>query len=1028
MNKKIWHFSKGTTVWLYRFFEAFVAFCLVIFSLAFWKLYTEPMDAKFLLPALSKELLPKDSGYSLKVQKAELSAEFKEDGLFHLSMRDLQLVRPDETVAVNLPVVELSYGFWHIMTLNYMPDKLIVERPDIHVVIDSEGNWRFADKEDAAVPVPAKKKNKRLISMRKVLNHLLSFYNLSITSGMLTVEDLEQKEKLSLPQFDLHVYRRYGGLHHVASVKAVAQLGESLTDIKMKASYNRLTKNLSVETGVTPLPVTKFGRFMSLLNGIDMSVAISMAADFNLRKKYSHFWESLDKAKFQVKTLDKGTLALPSPIAASYAIRTAEINGAVSSSFKTVRIAKSKVELNEDSSGEIEVTVKGLDKFFRDSKIEDIQTTLLATVYNVPMADVPKVWPAEQGPDAHVWVEEHLSQGRVPQADFRLVFKGDEMDDVFGDVQTEGVRVDYLPDMPALENVAAHVLLYPNKVEIISDTGSAGNVRLMDAKLLFAPLDAEITDLDIQLDLSGPIAEMLEAINKQPLALLEGIDFDWKHITGQADTRVLLKFPLDENILVDNLKVEVQATTKDAGLSLKQKPAVLDNGKLQLFVNNEYLTLQGDVDFQNQPISVVWREDFEPKDEMGTSLTVMGSIEVGTLKSLIPDAEKYATGPVTVDALLKRKVNQTLWQGSVNAELTKTILELYPFAVTKEEDLPASLDVTLSNVAIDFSSGQSDFSLDGQARKQPMAVQGRVMWGQDWFIELDKVQLDDNDFAAYLGIVKDQLKLDVKGDKWNLSKLMDMPFLKSTGGQGKTIWSPHMQLKTQLNTLVLNPAKPMEKITINALRKENLWKYLQIESEMEKPLFVVYNPEKRLFEGMANDLGEWMSYLNISDRFVGGHLKLSATQDEKGIVKGKIWVDKTEMTEPGALMQAISILGIVDAIRGSNLVFDEIQVPFELKPEGELNLNDGYAAGSNLGVTFRGIVNLDNVDIAGSVIPAYVLNSLPGKIPLIGALFREGDGGGLIGVKYSVKGKPTQTEVEFHPLSSIAPGALGYIF
>ena len=190
----------------------------------------------------------------------------------------------------------------------------------------------------------------------------------------------------------------------------------------------------------------------------------------------------------------------------------------------------------------------------------------------------------------------------------------------------------------------------------------------------------------------------------------------------------------------------------------------------------------------------------------------------------------------------------------------------------------------------------------------------------------------------------------------------------------------------------------------------------------------MYNPKKRLFEGGTDDLGDLLSYLNVSDRLLGGHLKISATQTKEGLIQGKLSSDQTEWADPGFLTQALSILGIVDAIRGKNMVFDEIQVPFELNADGNLALKDGYAAGSNLGVTFKGIVNLDNVDIAGSVIPAYLVNSLPGKIPLIGALFREGEGGGLLGIKYSITGKPNKTEVEFHPLSSMAPGALGYIF
>ena len=85
-------------------------------------------------------------------------------------------------------------------------------------------------------------------------------------------------------------------------------------------------------------------------------------------------------------------------------------------------------------------------------------------------------------------------------------------------------------------------------------------------------------------------------------------------------------------------------------------------------------------------------------------------------------------------------------------------------------------------------------------------------------------------------------------------------------------------------------------------------------------------------------------------------------------------------------------------------------------------------ASSNIGITFSGILNFNHIALEGSVIPAYAVNSLPGKIPLIGALFRDGEGGGLLGAKYSVEGKTMDPEVNFHPLSSIAPGALSNIF
>ena len=244
MRKKIWHISKKTTIWLYRFVEAFVALFLVVISLAFWKLYTEPMDAKFMLPTLSKELLPKGSKYALDVEAAELSAGFQEAGLFHLSMRGLQLIRPDKTIAIDLPVVNLSYGLWHVLTLNYIPDKLTIEHPDIRLVIDQEGRWYFQKGEELSPQKTTKSID--LPSMKRVLQHALSFDNISVTDGILLVEDLAKKENLSLPQFELHLKKRYG-FKHVAQLKAVAQVADHLTDIQAKASYSRFFKNLDVD-------------------------------------------------------------------------------------------------------------------------------------------------------------------------------------------------------------------------------------------------------------------------------------------------------------------------------------------------------------------------------------------------------------------------------------------------------------------------------------------------------------------------------------------------------------------------------------------------------------------------------------------------------------------------------------------------------------------------------------------------------------------------------------------------------------
>ena len=127
-------------------------------------------------------------------------------------------------------------------------------------------------------------------------------------------------------------------------------------------------------------------------------------------------------------------------------------------------------------------------------------------------------------------------------------------------------------------------------------------------------------------------------------------------------------------------------------------------------------------------------------------------------------------------------------------------------------------------------------------------------------------------------------------------------------------------------------------------------------------------------------------------------------------------------------MQALTILGIVDAFRGKDMEFDNIEIPFQLTPDFKLNLTDAYAVGTNLGITFKGKITPDNIDLSGAVVPAYAINSLPGKIPLVGWLFRDSTGGGLINVPFTVVGPLSNPKVNWNALGTVAPGALGRLF
>jgi hypothetical protein len=61
-------------------------------------------------------------------------------------------------------------------------------------------------------------------------------------------------------------------------------------------------------------------------------------------------------------------------------------------------------------------------------------------------------------------------------------------------------------------------------------------------------------------------------------------------------------------------------------------------------------------------------------------------------------------------------------------------------------------------------------------------------------------------------------------------------------------------------------------------------------------------------------------------------------------------------------------------------------------------------------------------------VPAYVFNSLLGRIPVLGWMFSPEKGGGVIAARYSVRGPLESPEVTVNPLSTFTPGFLRNLF
>jgi uncharacterized protein YhdP len=112
-------------------------------------------------------------------------------------------------------------------------------------------------------------------------------------------------------------------------------------------------------------------------------------------------------------------------------------------------------------------------------------------------------------------------------------------------------------------------------------------------------------------------------------------------------------------------------------------------------------------------------------------------------------------------------------------------------------------------------------------------------------------------------------------------------------------------------------------------------------------------------------------------------------------------------------------------LAGSGIPFSTLRGEFALA-EDRLTLDKVVAYGEAIGVTGNGVVDLhrDRLDLQGTIVPAYALNSILGNVPIVGSLLLGGEGQGLFAANYRVTGPAGKPQISVNPLSALAPGFL----
>lgn len=161
----------------------------------------------------------------------------------------------------------------------------------------------------------------------------------------------------------------------------------------------------------------------------------------------------------------------------------------------------------------------------------------------------------------------------------------------------------------------------------------------------------------------------------------------------------------------------------------------------------------------------------------------------------------------------------------------------------------------------------------------------------------------------------------------------------------------------------------------------------------------------------------------------GGRARVTGQIDRRGILTARVDGARWKIVEEPALARLST--AAKDGPTAGYSTADINRLLFDIRfGQGLLSIDDGVIRADTAGLSIQGDIDFvrDSMRLAGTYLPASALDSLIGKIPLLGQTVFAGGRAGLFGVTFRLSGPINDPNLSVNPLSVIAPGIFRKLF
>ena len=665
---------------------------------------------------------------------------------------------------------------------------------------------------------------------------------------------------------------------------------------------------------------------------------------------------------------------------------------------------------------------------------------------DLPAGLIKRLWPPIVAGGARKWMNDNVVSGRISDAKFTIAIPADTLAAALSGAAIPREMVDfsfsvadvemrYLGELPPVRGVSGSGRLTGDTFRLALDNGlstlpSGEDVVFRRATMITTDLAVRPSPTLLQIELAGGAPAVLELLDLEPYRLVAKAGFDRGKFGGDANLNVTIELPLGRKLAKGDMRVSARARLDNAQFRDALEGMSIEDGELAIAVDPTSFRVTGPVQLNGMAANLTWTRPLGPEAGGDDDIIIEADLDEADRERLGAAIGGFVRGPVKVKVAAKEEGGR-LAQARVEADLSRADLRLDAIGWGRPAggEVSAAFDIDLSG---DDGVAVSNLTVTGDnldlAGKLKLGKGGRLIAASFPIVRLD----GEIDIAVNVEAEAGGFAASVTGRSFDARPLISRLF--STSAAPPNADALTMRIDADIERLVAHRGEAIAGFKGTMQLSGGVVESAELSGSFlgGQPVALTVVPaasDMRELKLSGGDGGAALRAVDLYSKVIGGNVDFRAWlgPGRTGRVqRGLLVIDRFDVQDETVLEE---VSGNTPAPRRGGRSFSQLSLPFSVD-DTYIRIGDALVRGPELGASAQGHIRKadGNMDIGGTIIPAYALNAALSEVPLLGDLLTGGKGEGIFGLTYALKGSRRDPQFLFNPVSAIAPGIFRRLF